>query len=546
MGAFVSYAAIAHHPLRSPVVGSAYRLRLLALGGLSFALGGCFLLFDFDHYEVTDPAGLFVEGDGAVNGTLIKLGAIAPVVVQAGTTARITIALERRGYRGAVRVRVSTPLPANVSVSSDSGTGDALIPVDGTSTEIAFTASAVAAAGSVSITVVATAEPAPGDPPSLARDEGVTTLTVTRTGEDPSFGDGGLALGTTGEILQDVAVGKQGRVLVMAYHLVQQTGQIDPSGMMVLYREEGSTFTRIAEADVTAPANDCASHLRMAIESDGTVVCADNCRERLLALHSDGGVAWQKPVAGLRSPIRLLATSDDKLVLVEQAFIKGGAVDIRRFDALGAVDTSFGDAGISRTPALSPADAVLTGDAHVVVCANVVVPSKAVVLRFNANGSADATFGAQGSVELIGSRACFGAVPDAPNAAGDGLLVAANDPTDTGQVLRLRQDGARDTTFANGGEARLDGIGAMRPTAIAKDKAAGTIYVGGDLGPAASPRAFVVGKTANGAPHPSLTIDGGARLLPGTEVGRMLVLPDGRLVVAGNTKDTWFVARLLP
>lgn len=521
-------------------MGSAYRLRLLALGGLSFALGGCFLLFDFDHYEVTDPAGLFVGGDGAINGTLIKLDAITPVVVQAGTTARVVIALERRGYRGPVRVRVATPLPANVSAS------DVVIPVDVSSTELAFTASAEAAAGSVSITLVATAEPAPGEPPSPARDEGVTTLTITRTGEDPSFGDGGLALGTTGEILQDVAVDKQGRVVVMVYHLVQQTGQIDPSGIMALYREEGTTFTRIAEADVTAPTNDCATQLRMAIEADGTIVLADNCRERLLALHSDGGVAWQKPLSGLRSPTRLLATSDNKLVLVEQAFIKGGAVDIRRFDALGAADTSFGDAGLSRTPAFSPADAVLTGDAHVVVCANVLVPNKAVVLRFNANGSTDTTFGAQGSVELTGSRACFGVVRDTPNAAGDGLLVAASDPTETGQVLRLRQDGARDTTFANAGEARLDGLGAMRPTAIVKNEAAGTIYVGGDLGPVLTPRAFVVGRTASGAPHPSFTLDGGARLFPGTAVGRMLVLADGRLVVAGNTKDTWFVARLLP
>ncbi len=163
-----------------------------------------------------------------------------------------------------------------------------------------------------------------------------------------------------------------------------------------------------------------------------------------------------------------------------------------RFNANGTLDTTFGSSGEVLTPfsvggtnlGVFSAGVIVTSTGQIVECGNVGNasgnPSYTVLARFNADGSLDTAFGQGGKVITPG--------PGANNLIqqSDGRLVVPASTSTSGAALRYNANGTLDSTFGSGGSvintAFGDFIGAaVYPTAgTAND---GKIVVVGDGSP---------------------------------------------------------------
>ena len=134
--------------------------------------------------------------------------------------------------------------------------------------------------------------------------------------------------------------------------------------------------------------------------------------------------------------------------------------------AVGALDPSFGTAGIARTTfgGVDAAAAVaVQADGKIVVAGSTSVGGDFAVARYNPDGSPDATFAGDGTTTVD-----FGFVADDEAAAAlaiqdDGKIVVVGTATFSGDqdfvVARLLSDGALDTSFSGDGRARFDFAG---------------------------------------------------------------------------------------
>jgi uncharacterized delta-60 repeat protein len=158
-----------------------------------------------------------------------------------------------------------------------------------------------------------------------------------------------------------------------------------------------------------------------------------------------------------------------------------------RFNANGTLDTTFGSSGEVLTPfsvggkynEVFTAGVVVTSTGQIVECGKGNAsgnPTYTVLARFNANGTLDTTFGQGGKVITAG--------PGANNLIQepDGRLVVPASTSTSGAILRYNANGTLDTTFGSGGivinSATSDYIGAAAyPAGITN---AGKIVVVGD------------------------------------------------------------------
>ncbi len=144
------------------------------------------------------------------------------------------------------------------------------------------------------------------------------------------------------------------------------------------------------------------------------------------------------------SPAAGVLEADGSIMLVGSA---GGQVALAHFTANGALDTSFGSGGVVTTSVGGSAGAssvAVQPDGEIVVAG--FSDTNLLVIRYNANGTLDPTFGeGQGYVTLA-------------NASARGLLVQTNGQivvagTSGGAdlVARYNADGTPDTAFGTGG-----------------------------------------------------------------------------------------------
>lgn len=177
------------------------------------------------------------------------------------------------------------------------------------------------------------------------------------------------------------------------------------------------------------------------------------------------------------TPVQLLRQADGRLILIAEG--PAGSkyqlpdFELARFNADGSLDTSFGTGGVVRLNDIQTgcADcqlAALTATGQIVLAAatgsispdiehNPAAPQnfRFSVVRLNANGSLDPTFGDKGvatlpgfgyaeglSVQLSGAIVAFGVSGQTPT-------------TDTGQLVRLTPLGTPDPTFNGGAAAAL-------------------------------------------------------------------------------------------
>jgi uncharacterized delta-60 repeat protein len=221
---------------------------------------------------------------------------------------------------------------------------------------------------------------------------------------------------------------------------------------------------------------------------------------------------------------------------------------LARFNADGTVDSTFGDDGKVTTDlvggfAQERARAVaIQSDGKIVVAGEATVPSgdlAVALVRYNADGTLDPTFGTGGKV--FGS-AVLGRAFDVAVLADGRIVVAgdapvANNPNDFGDFLlaRFQANGLLDTTFGTNGAVVQD---MTARTDLARNLVVqpnGALVVSGDpFGSDPARRTSVARYDADG--HLDATFaTGGKLIIGGAYVGEGLAMQaDGRLVLVGT------------
>jgi uncharacterized delta-60 repeat protein len=161
-----------------------------------------------------------------------------------------------------------------------------------------------------------------------------------------------------------------------------------------------------------------------------------------------------------------IGANNNQIVLLTAA----GAVDTT-FGVQGIATLSIADNLVE-----FPTDMQLQPDGRIVVVADVAahaakgIPSHGVVARFNANGTLDTSFGSGGVVALT---PLDGSVADKPNVLlfqPNGQILVADVSGTAEVVLRLNADGTPDTSFGKRGTATVSRTGgAPRALALQSD-----------------------------------------------------------------------------
>ena len=218
--------------------------------------------------------------------------------------------------------------------------------------------------------------------------------------------------------------------------------------------------------------------------------------------------------------------SDGKIVVAGQL---GSRSALLRLNANGSLDTTFGSGGTVITRIGSNIQQVFVGlaiqsDGKIVVAATG-VPPRGAAARFNADGSLDTTFGTAGVVSL--PLAATGLALQL-----DGRIIVTGVSLGTGLMTRLLTDGGTDTTFGTNGLAAL----VAGPSSIAL-QSDGKILIGaGGLGAAPvlnpTPIAGSVARyNTNGSLDTSFGISGQAASVVAPSA--VAVQSDGKILAVG-------------
>ncbi|HEX5900289.1 MAG TPA: hypothetical protein VFY32_12875 [Solirubrobacteraceae bacterium] len=166
------------------------------------------------------------------------------------------------------------------------------------------------------------------------------------------------------------------------------------------------------------------------------------------------------------------------------------------------------------------------------------------VIRLKANGALDTSFDGDG--KKLFSWGAIGRVTAVVAVSNGKILLGGFSGPEGGniQVARLKANGALDTTFATGGIATVDFGGDDFGEAMVR-QADGRIVV---TGRSTAAGAVVARLRATGALDPDFGVGGRVTLPGGGSARAVLMQPDGKIVVAGNASLSamMIVTRLMP
>jgi uncharacterized delta-60 repeat protein len=226
------------------------------------------------------------------------------------------------------------------------------------------------------------------------------------------------------------------------------------------------------------------------------------------------------------------------------------AVGVARYNADGSLDSTFGTGGKVITDATALPDgafdvAITSAGKIVVVGGATFGASDFLVIRYNADGSLDSSFGTGGIVttDFGGSDTAFGVALTADGkitAAGVMRAAAPGSPGDFA-LARYNSDGSLDSSFGSGGKVLTDFSSSDDTGNGLVIQPDGSITVAGITGTAATGTSFAVARyTAAGALDTSFGSAGKAMASFGNQINNAFDIaaqPDGKLVVAGGTAD---------
>jgi len=332
-----------------------------------------------------------------------------------------------------------------------------------------------------------------------------------------------------------------------------QPGTLDGAWATLSTLGPGKAITPVGADDDKAYA--------IALQPDGKVVLVGTCRTAIdldfcaLRYNANGTVDTSFGSGG--SVTTSLGTSDDwangvavqpdgKIVLAGLC-VNGATVDFcaLRYNANGTLDTSFGSGGKVITPVDTVDDyakaLILQPDGKIVLAGNCFngTNSSFCAVRYNANGTLDASFGTAGKV--ITPVGTFTSAASALALQPDGKLVLAgscsNGTNDDFCALRYNANGTPDSSFGSAGKVfAAVGTGLDDATALAlqpdgKLVLSGYCYVGINADFCA------LRLNTNGTLDTSFGIAGKVITPVGTGndfVQALALQPDGKLVLAGR------------
>ena len=247
------------------------------------------------------------------------------------------------------------------------------------------------------------------------------------------------------------------------------------------------------------------------------------------------------------SPGEVVVQADGKLVAVGYGELDEDGPphyfgQLARFNADGSLDATFGTGGRVRVslPVATAVrfNAVALDGSRIVVAGDVIISNlrRAVVARFNANGSLDGTFGT-GGVAISGDNDDLINFLDV-TVDSFGRVVATGFGNANLVVARYEPDGDPDNSFDGNGKKGITFLDQSAGTslAIAPD---GDIVVCGNTAPgfALPGDAVLVRLNSDGSFEPTF-VGGGAFRLDAPDLnsamGQVAVQPNGRIVAAGS------------
>ena len=317
---------------------------------------------------------------------------------------------------------------------------------------------------------------------------------------------------------------------------------------------------------ITSVGNYESSCTGVAVQSDGKIVLAgsagggSNSDLSVVRYHVDGTLDSSFGIGGkVITPIgsgadagRSLVIQGDGKIMVAGYSHNGSNIDfaVVRYNANGTLDSSFGTGGKVTTPIGSGSDIVysiaLQGDAKIVVGGTSTsidgINNDFAMVRYNANGTLDTSFGASGKVTTaIGSDdLCTGVVIQS-----DGKIVLAGYCSISGSYnfasARYNTDGTLDSSFGTGGKVTTtvgSGGAVCNDIALQSD---GKIVVAGYASIGGGNDFAVVRYNTNGTLDNSFGTGGKVttNVVSEWDYGRSLVVQnDGKIVVAGYASNT--------
>ncbi len=343
---------------------------------------------------------------------------------------------------------------------------------------------------------------------------------------DAGFGNGGVVL----TAVQDFSEGTESL-------LVQEDGKIVVAGLTVTPETAALTLVRYRRDGALDPTFGVGGTSETILER--VPLLAGLLQERDGKIVVVGTITIGRP------------TGNDETVVLAR-YRRDGQLD-ETFGENGLVYTSFGVGTVARATG-----AALQSDGRIVVVglANTGdgTVSRNLLLRYESNGSLDATFGVGGSV-LADFGGAIGQILNAVAIADDGKIVTVGNSKQitsgfNGTVARFDRDGSIDATFATGGAMILRQFGNVSGLGGVAVQHDGRIVVGG--GGTADPQSplntgMVLRFNADGSSDATFGT-GGLVFVPvapsGTQSGLDGIKIDrcGRIVAAGSialsTEDT--------
>lgn len=290
---------------------------------------------------------------------------------------------------------------------------------------------------------------------------------------DSSFGSGGIVTTTIasgGSIAHALAVQSNGRIVAGGETLVGSEDEF----ALARYNTDGSLDNTFGSGGKVTTAIGSGSQIAsLAIQSNGEIVAAGTSQDEssvnsfALARYTASGSLDTSfgtggevvtPISGGGTGSSMALQSDGKIVVAGASGSPCAEFVIVRYDANGALDTSFGTGGEIDDPIAGCAAAsgvVVQTDGKIVVAGGCCGGSPAIVLaRYNADGSPDTSFGTDG----VARSNAYSETPYGLAIQPDGKLVVAGTMNNDFALLRFNGDGSLDTSFAGDGWV-MDTIG---------------------------------------------------------------------------------------
>lgn len=263
---------------------------------------------------------------------------------------------------------------------------------------------------------------------------------------------------------------------------------------------------------------------------------------------SDGKVFT--PIGTSNQKGRSVALQPDGRILLGGHFWNGSDEDfvVVRYDADGALDSSFGTGGIVTTDlspyydegvalALQPDGKILLGGSSYVGMIRAFA-----LVRYNADGTLDPSFSTDGKVTtMVGTNLSY-ALSVALQPDGKVLMTGtAQSGSDCYLALvRYNPDGSLDASFSSDGQVTTDvGPSAEQGYSVALQPDAKILVSGSTVG-ASSMEFLLVRYNPDGSLDTTFSVDGfvSTEIAIWNDVGRSLALqPDGKVLVGGSSYD---------